>query len=248
MSDLNIGVVVEGKTDTIVLEAALKSILDKPFILNQLQPEESDAFAHGGHGITGGGWGGVYKWCRQIATTGYTSFIANPLFNKFDALIIHLDADVTESNYSDYGITDPPTHNLPTNDNSVKQRAYSLHMILLSWLEHAKKDKKAIFCIASWCTETWVAVAIYGRVDSTLLNNVEENKNIYQYMYQKPASQRLLRIKNGKEKKLSSKYTEISSDITNNWAFVKQYCSSAAVFSLETEDIVCLHEREGDHP
>jgi hypothetical protein len=57
MSDLRIGLVAEGKTDQVVIEAALKAILERPFILTLLQPETSDPF--GDAGPLGGGWGGV---------------------------------------------------------------------------------------------------------------------------------------------------------------------------------------------
>jgi hypothetical protein len=68
MSDpLRIALVAEGVTDKVVLEAAVQSMLNgQTFILTLLQPEESVAFTGAGHaGPLGGGWKGVYKWCRQ---------------------------------------------------------------------------------------------------------------------------------------------------------------------------------------
>ena len=39
MSELRIALVAEGPTDYVIIEAALKAVLPKPFILTQLQPE-----------------------------------------------------------------------------------------------------------------------------------------------------------------------------------------------------------------
>jgi hypothetical protein len=51
MSDYQIGVVAEGPTDRIVIEAALQAILQgRAFTVTQLQPDTSDALANGGFG------------------------------------------------------------------------------------------------------------------------------------------------------------------------------------------------------
>jgi hypothetical protein len=39
MSELRVALIAEGPTDAIIIEAALKAILDKPFILQTVQPE-----------------------------------------------------------------------------------------------------------------------------------------------------------------------------------------------------------------
>lgn len=55
---LRVALVGEGPTERVVIEAALASILrERPFILKQLQPEESLPF-----GAIGTGWVGVYRW------------------------------------------------------------------------------------------------------------------------------------------------------------------------------------------
>ena len=59
MSDPRIALVAEGPTDFVVIEAALKAILQRPFVLNQLQPEPTRP-------EIGGGWGGVFKWCQEF--------------------------------------------------------------------------------------------------------------------------------------------------------------------------------------
>ena len=41
MSELRIALVAEGPTDAIVIEAALKALLPRPFVLTLVQPEET---------------------------------------------------------------------------------------------------------------------------------------------------------------------------------------------------------------
>jgi len=62
MSDpLRIALVAEGATEREVIDAALKVILaPRSFVLTQLQPEATKP-------DIGGGWGGVLKWCHQLA-------------------------------------------------------------------------------------------------------------------------------------------------------------------------------------
>ena len=38
-NELRIALVAEGPTDYVVIEAALKAILQKPFVMSQIQPE-----------------------------------------------------------------------------------------------------------------------------------------------------------------------------------------------------------------
>ncbi len=53
MSELRIGLAVEGPTDVLVLEAGLSAFLEKPFVPVLLQPETPP-------GRKGAGWGGVF--------------------------------------------------------------------------------------------------------------------------------------------------------------------------------------------
>ncbi len=56
MSDYTIGIVVEGTTDRIVIEAALEKILaGKTCTITQLQPESSDGLGSGVFGPAGTG-------------------------------------------------------------------------------------------------------------------------------------------------------------------------------------------------
>ena len=94
MSDLRVALVAEGPTDAIVIEAALKALLPRPFVLTQLQPEPTRP-------KLGTGWGGVLRWCLAFATRGHARFEDDPTLPGFDLFVVHVDADVAEKSYAD---------------------------------------------------------------------------------------------------------------------------------------------------
>ena len=67
---LRIAAAVEGPTDTIVLRAILRAVLQTDFHFQTLQPEGSAAFGSSPSSGTGVGWVGVYRWSRQSACEG----------------------------------------------------------------------------------------------------------------------------------------------------------------------------------
>jgi len=86
MSDVRIALVAEGPTDKVVIEAALKALLQRPFVLTLLHPEATRP-------DLGAGWGGVFKWCYEFRQRGAAGFEADPILGGFDLVIVHLDAD-----------------------------------------------------------------------------------------------------------------------------------------------------------
>ncbi|MEK8020259.1 MAG: hypothetical protein VSS75_025585 [Candidatus Parabeggiatoa sp.] len=239
MSDYRIGIVVEGTTDRIVIESALNKIFaEHTYTLTQLQPELSDGFHHGGFGLRGSGWGGVYQWCRQMVNMNIA--LADNLFlQKFDMIIIHLDADVAEKNYQDANIANPIENDLPCVVQPCPPASHTiqaLEQVVLGWLNLKEPlPEPFVMCIPSKCTEAWVAVALYGQIDPNLL--VECHSNIENYLAQKPAIERLIRNKKGKMKKITQKYSEKSEKITRQWDYITQKCHQAERF---TQHIVVM--------
>jgi hypothetical protein len=103
---VRIALVCEGVTDYEVLRAAIESMLnDRSFDLKMLQPEGSVAFTGAGAaGPLGGGWKGVYKWCLQAAQRGGGCLSGDPLFQGYDLLVLHLDADVADEDPANQSI------------------------------------------------------------------------------------------------------------------------------------------------
>lgn len=82
--------------DALLIEAALKAVLRGPFILSTLQPSPTRP-------EFGGGWCGVFKWCREVAARGSANLETDTTLPGFDLFIVHVDADVADLSYGDGG-------------------------------------------------------------------------------------------------------------------------------------------------
>jgi len=228
---LRVALVAEGPTDRIVIEAAISGILgERPFILKQLQPEESLPF-----GALGGGWGGVYHWCLQAATRAGGALRDDPLFVTFDLLILHLDADVAWSRYADAGIIDaandlpcgqacpPPSH---TTD--------PLRVVLLRWAGEVDPPPKTVICTPSMSTEAWVLTALYPRDRVVISGTVECYRTPSFQLQAKPMNGRL--VTGGR--KLIEVYRRRAIEITRAWPQVRASCSEADRFSCDFEALL----------
>jgi len=153
MSDpLHVALVAEGPTDKVVIGAAIRNILgDTPFILRQLQPEESIAFLNPAQGT---GWGGVYRWCQMAVARSNGAIETDVLFLSYSLLILHLDADVAAENYANAGINHS-VNNLPCSAPCPPASATTnqLRAVLLSWIGQAAGPTKNVLCTPSMSTE-----------------------------------------------------------------------------------------------
>ena len=240
MSSLRIALVAEGKTDQIVIESALSAILDQPFILTLLQPELRDPF--GGAGPHGGGWGGVYRWCRQ-AVSMRCPVAENPSLTGFDLILVHVDADVAGLRYEDAGIEDgrtdlPCERPCPPAANSVN----ALRGAVAGWLDlpsSTDPPRRWAFCNPSKCTEAWVIVACYWKAAplmvQDILQNIECNRALEDWLSQRPITKRLL-VRGGKKR--VSGYRRVAPQITSEWKNVVRFCSQAQRFDTEVRAVL----------
>ena len=162
MSDrVRIAWVAEGPTDRIVIEAAIRSMLGgRPFVLHQIQPEQSAAF-----GRTGAGWGGVYRWCKGARQRGGGRLSSDALayFDR-DLLILQLDAEVADEVYANANIvpdqsdgTLPCARHCPPPSDTTD----SLRTVLLGWCGETAVPPQTVVCTPSKDMETWVVAAVF---------------------------------------------------------------------------------------
>lgn len=230
MSELRIGLAVEGQTDALVLEAGLNAFLQKPFISVLLQPQLP-------HGKTGTGWGGVFWWCRQVGSQGYETLKDNPVLDHIDLVIIQVDADVATMSYESANIQNPPTHDLPCEFPCppASDTVNALNDVVRGWLSPSVPDTKAVICIPSKCIEAWAAAALYGQSDPHLLHNLECSYEVVNYLHAKPARERLVKKqpepnRPPRLRKIPSKFRQAQARITSAWPHVMQACSQAEAF------------------
>lgn len=220
MSEPRIALVAEGKTDLVIIEAALKAILARPFVLTLLQPEVTRP-------EMGGGWGGVFKWCREFRLRGAWQIEADPTLSEFDLVIVHLDADVADKAYADCGAAVvqaaqglsslPCARPCPPPTATV----VALEAVLLSWLGITATGPKSLFCIPSKASEAWLAAAALPDAHQ-LLVDLECHPALETALLQLP---RTLKIR-----KSEREYRSHAQSIRTRWAQVKHHCTQAAVF------------------
>jgi hypothetical protein len=225
MSDLRIALVAEGPTDYVVIQAALKSLLAKPFTMVRLQPEDPP-------GNMGTGWCGVLKWCQaahQRHQLHHGSLDTDPTLVGFDLIIIHLDVDVASKQYGDCGGALPAIAqhsnwgSLPCKQPCppVSDTVDLLGVVIKSWLGQVTPGDRTLFCLPAQSSDTWLAAAV---LDSShpLLANAECEINLESRLKQLPQAQRI--------KKTKTDYQKHAPHITQKWLQVKQICTQAEVF------------------
>ena len=227
MSELRVALVAEGPTDAVVIEAALKALLPRPFVLTTLQPEPTRP-------KMGTGWGGVLRWCFDFAKRGHARFEDDPSMPGFDLFVVHVDADVAEKRYADVstefaGLAEqrgwpPLPDSLPCPPASGS--ADAMRACVLSWAGLQALGPKTVLCVPSKTVEAWLTAAVFDD-GHALLNNLECNLNLEGQLKSLPKAQRI--------KKTTRDFQARAKDITKTWTTVGQRCSQARRFSIELE-------------
>lgn len=230
MSDLRIALVAEGPTDQVIIEAALKAILPRPFVLTLLQPEPTRP-------EMGGGWGGVFKWCFEFKQKNCATLEDDPTLGLFDLFIIHLDADVAEKSYADCGTAVvQAAANLPVLPCSVpcpppSDTVNQIESLLNAWLCIQQRGPRTIFCIPSKVSEAWLAAALLGN-NHPLLTEIECNLSLEARLAQLPKAHKV--------RKSVPAYRPLVSTITSQWATVCGICSRATVFHQDVDAVALV--------
>lgn len=224
MSELRIGLVAEGPTDGIVIEAALRAILGRPFVLQVIQPEVTRP------GV-GTGWCGVLKWCREFAARSCAGLEEDPTLPGFDLFVVHADADVADRSYADCGTSAehaaralPP---LPCSSPCPPAHAAAdaVRARLIEWLGIKQLGPRTVLCVPSKAIESWLAAGVLHS-GHPLLNDLECNLGLDGQLAALPKTQRL--------RKSQNEYRRHATSVTTQWARITQACTQAQRFQQET--------------
>lgn len=222
MSELRIALIAEGRTDEVLIKAALDAILPNPFILTLLQPEPKRP-------QLGGGWPGVLKWCHESAMRGHGVLEKDPTLKGYDLFILHLDADVADKAYADCGAEVvelsarqgwaalPCPAPCPPADGAAE----NLQGVLLSWLQLERLGDRTVLCIPSKAVESWLAAAVLAD-DSPLLASLECCPDMEGQLARLPKSQRI--------KKQRLEYLKHAATLSDRWENVCNLCNLARSF------------------
>jgi hypothetical protein len=187
---LRIALVAEGPTDGVVIGAALRSMMkERPFVLQQIFPEGSVGF-----GELGSGWVGVYRWCHQSAGRGGGRLRDDALvFQNYDLLLMHLDADVAGATYDQGSISPGPNDGrLPCERDCPppSDTTNALRALLWSWCGEEAAPERAVICMPSKSTEAWVIAALFPG-DGAMAEDIECYPNPERRLGQQPKAKRV---------------------------------------------------------
>jgi len=229
MSDpLRIALVAEGKTDIVVLRAAIGALLEnREFVTRQLCPEFSNSF---GRSI-GGGWAAVYLWCRETVEQQGNQAKDRSFFGSHDLLVLHVDADVAGIEYSsDTRVRDAPS-GLPCSHPCPPASAITdaLRRVVLGWLGETSVPPLTVLCTPSKSTETWVLAALFPDEATNLAIELECRRDFEVILQRMPSDRRLIRS-TGKQ---IMEYRKREGQIRLAWPQVRANCSEAERFSQE---------------
>jgi hypothetical protein len=215
-------VVCEGPTDLVVIEAAVRNLLEEEFILEMIQPEEP-AFGRGsGQGPHGGGWKGVRSWSQQQRDE-LGSFSASPALLRADLVILHLDADVASDEEIECEKPCPP----------AVDTVESLRRVALEWLGETRCPSRLVLCLPSKNTEAWVLAALYPD-DPLVQDELECRPEPERRLVGRP--ERLVRRRSGGGKgykKQRRRYQEQLDRMAESWPTVQKTCPTAERFHQE---------------
>ncbi|MEZ4301990.1 MAG: hypothetical protein R3B70_44080 [Polyangiaceae bacterium] len=229
MSDLRVALIAEGPTDKVVIEAALKALLPRPFVLNLLQPEPTRP-------KMGTGWGGVLRWCLDFAKRGNAQLEDDPTLPGFDLFVLHADADVAERAYVDCGAELArlaTERGWPVLPNRVpcppaSGSADVVRGCLLAWAGLGAPGPKTVLCVPSKAIDAWLVAAVLDD-GHALLTDLECNLNVEPQLGALPRAQRI--------KKTRLEYLAREKAVTAGWPVVRQRCSQAERFSTEVAGV-----------
>lgn len=223
--------VTEGSTDQIVIEGLIRQWLGaEDFISRHIQPPSS-AYADGLDTALSEGWKGVLAWCagQRGGPAGRDEAI-----KLADCLVIHTDADVaTDANFKApvFSGSCPPAA-------SITQWVRDHLAVLLG----GNVPPNVVLCVPAQDLESWVLCALHPDIADQNMP-IECRAEPGALLVQR-APHRLVRRKNGRLKKETTKYRTSLELILAGWpncaAGEPPRCPEALRFERETRTVLGL--------
>ena len=229
---LRVAIAVEGPTDAVVLESILNALLpDTDFVLQTLQPEGSLAFGAGPSSVTGAGWVGVYRWCRQSALEGGGSVSGSAVLLHHHALIVQVDADVASKTYSSGGIRDTPRQDLPCELPCPPpgRTPDALRRVVLNWLGESNTPQRVVLSTPSKNIETWVVAAVWPNNNLVQQDDWECRPGPEEQLAALPKQRRFRKRQDDyrrKQKAIQYGWPDVSARLTEAGRFAREFLAA----------------------
>lgn len=166
---LNIGLVIEGRHDNVMLSPLILAELERLGIrevrITNIHPRADETGS-----IPDGGWKKTRAWLKENAGENLNTFFV-PLFASapaYDAIIIHLDGDALQHVCNGSSVECP---SLPT---TVKNRVECIAKAIEEWTDFGPHRNKAIFAIPVNSTEAWILASEATHHDIETMDAKEE--------------------------------------------------------------------------
>ncbi len=233
---MNIGTVVEGPTDRLVLEAVLNKLCPGEHRYFTLQPAET-------LGQTGTGWKGVRRWCRETwrrEDSSLDKILSGDTGPALDLLVIQVDADIAAELNLQEG-EKLPIPNVPQPCPPAAATANQLRRVIARWLQLDDFPPPVILAIPAQNTESWTFAAFFPEDELCTRADYEciesgYNRPGYRLTLKK-YGKLLRRTSGGVIKKPVRSYRRAGPQIAAKWDTVCRICSQAQQF---TEDVAGL--------
>lgn len=148
---LNLGLVVEGRHDNVMLSPLISAELERLGVsdvrITNIHPSSDETGS-----IPDGGWKKTMTWLKENSGDNLNTYFV-PLFATapaYDAIIVHLDGDALQHVCNGSSVECP---SLPT---TVKQRVECIAKAIEEWAEFGLHRDKAVFAVPVNSTEAWI--------------------------------------------------------------------------------------------
>ncbi len=230
---MNIGTVVEGPTDRLLLRAVLDRLCPGEHRYFALQPTAT-------YGETGTGWKGVRRWCRETwrrEGASLDKILSGDTGSPLDLLVIHMDADVAaERDLQDEDDTPVPDVQQPC--PPIEATTGRIRRVVSRWL-HCDFPPRVVVVIPAQDTENWTFAALFPDDDLCARDDyecIQTGRNHPGYRLTLKRYGKLLRRTDGRIKKATRRYERVTSQIAAGWDTVRRVCIQAELFTQDVRD------------
>ena len=234
---MNIGTVVEGPTDRMVLETVVQQLCPGEHRYIPLQPKSSDTFDE-----MGTGWKGVRRWCEGFNPVQRLEQYIDRYGPPLDAVLIQVDVDIAIENDLQETLAElvpDVAQPCPPITATVNQ----LQQVVALWFGCTTPDllpAQVILVFPSQDMENWTFAALYP--DDPLCQNQDYECLHRRTSHEHPAYCLTLRTygkhlqRQGNEIRKRRRYYEpLLPRIAAEWPRVRHICSQAEAFSIAME-------------
>lgn len=237
---MNIGTVVEGPSDRLVLEAILDRLCPGEPRYFRLQPTET-------FGQTGTGWKGVRRWCRETwrrPGSSLEKILSGAAGPPLDLLIIQVDAEVAaetdlqEGNETIIAGIQQPCPPIQLTIDKLGQ------VIQTGWLKKDKRPAQVILAIPAQDIEHWTFAALFPddelcrRADYECMKKGATRQKHPGYRLTLKKYGKHLSRKDNKVQKSGRQYRKLAPRVAADWEAVCGRCSQARQFDQDIRNFL----------